>query len=391
MYWFGALKMSPRFRMADPPPNDTPTPIALIYWGRLGAGAALMSQIAEAMARDARFDLYLSPSLNSELPPQFPAERLLPIRTFAGPLGLLARTLGLKHTVGRLVRDLKARKVRAIVTIMPHVWGLALQRAAAKAGIRTLLIVHDADPHPGERRPVLDWLVRREIRASDRIVTFSDHVADRLKMRGDVPEDRIARLYHPIFRFGAQSAARRHAPFQLLFFGRILPYKGVGMLLQAFARLRAEGADIALTVVGRGEIGAPDALTSQPGLTIRTGWVAPDAIGGILAEADAIALPYLEASQSGVVAAAFGAGLPVVATPVGGLAEQVADGDTGVLARSVEASDFAAAVRRLVETPGLYETCRAGAAAQAGRQSPERFAAVLGDAILRTLETLPRT
>jgi glycosyltransferase involved in cell wall biosynthesis len=377
--------------MADTPPNHSKMPIALVYWGRLGAGAALMNQIAGAMARDARFDLYLSPSLHSELPPEFPAARLLPIPTFAGPVGLLVRTLVLPLTVRRLVRGLKARGVRAIVTIMPHVWGLALQRAANRAGIRTVLIVHDADPHPGERRPVFDRLAGQEIRGSDRIVTFSNHVADRLAGRGDVPEHRIARLYHPIFRFGAQPAAEPHKPFRLLFFGRILPYKGVGMLLEAFARLRTEGADVALTVIGRGKIEAPASLMSQPGLTIRRGWVAPRAIGGILAEADAIALPYLEASQSGVVAAAFGAGLPVVATPVGGLAEQVADGISGVVARNVEADGFAEAVRRLIETPGLYQSCRAGAAAQAEIYSPEHFAAALGDAVLETIETSPRT
>ena len=376
--------------MADTPPNHSKTPIALVYWGRLGAGAALMSQIAEAMARDARFDLCLSGSLHSELPPDFPAARLLPIPTFAGPLGFLARTLILPLTVRRLVRDLKGRDVRAIVTIMPHVWGLALQRAARRAGIRTLLIVHDADPHPGEQRPLLDRLAREELRGSDRIVTFSDHVADRLAERGDVPEDRIARLYHPIFRFGAQAAAEPHEPFRLLFFGRILPYKGVGMLLEAFAKLKAESIDVALTVVGRGKIDAPAAFMAQPGLTIRTGWVAPNAIGGILAEADAVALPYLEASQSGVVAAAFGAGLPVVATPVGGLKEQVEDGITGVLARGAAPEDFAEAIRLLVETPGLYETCRAGVSAQAERQSPEHFVAMLGDAVLETIGRAPR-
>jgi glycosyltransferase involved in cell wall biosynthesis len=371
--------------MADTPPNNRRLPIALVYWGRLGAGAALMSQIAEAMERDPRFDLYLSPSLNSELPPQLPAERMLPIRTFSGPLNLAVRTIILPLTVRRLVRDLRARRVGAIVTVMPHVWGLALQRAARKAGIRTLLIVHDADPHPGERRPLFDQLVQSEIRGSDRIVTFSGHVADRLKARGDVPEQHIARLYHPIFRFGARPATERHSPFRLLFFGRILPYKGVAMLLEAFARLRAEGVDVALTVVGRGTIDAPAGLLNQPGLTIRTGWVAPDAIGGILAVADAIALPYLEASQSGVVAAAYGAGLPVIATPVGGLAEQVEDGATGVLANGIAGADFAGAARRLIETPGLYETCRAGAAARSELQSPEHFAAALGDAILETV------
>jgi glycosyltransferase involved in cell wall biosynthesis len=384
MYLFERPNMSARFRMADTPPNNSRLPIALVYWGRLGAGAALMSQIGEAMRHDERFELFLSPSLQSELPPQFPADRLLPVRTFSSPLSLLARSIVLPMVVNRLVHDLSARNVRAIVTIMPHVWGLALQRAAHCAGIRTLLIVHDADPHPGERRPLFDWLVRREIRAADRIVTFSGHVADRLIARGDAPESRIARLFHPIFRFGAKPTERT-APFRLLFFGRILPYKGVAMLLDAFARLRTAGAAVSLSVVGRGEIDAAPALTTQPGLTIRNGWVAPNAIGGILAGADAIALPYLEASQSGVVAAAYGAGLPVVATPVGGLAEQVVDGTTGVLARSTSAADFADAIRRLIETPGLYENCRSGVAAHAEKQSPERFAMALGDAVLATV------
>jgi glycosyltransferase involved in cell wall biosynthesis len=376
--------------MAETPTDTEKISVALIYWGRLGAGAALMSQIGEAMRHDARFELFLSPSRQSELPPQFPTERLLPIRTFLSPLSLLARSVVLPVTVNRLVRDLSARKVRAIVTIMPHAWGLALQRAARRAGIRTLLIVHDADPHPGERRPLFDWLVRREIRASDRIVTFSSHVADRLVARGDVPENRIARLFHPIFRFGARPTGRT-APFRLLFFGRILPYKGVAMLLDAFARLRTAGVAVSLNVTGRGAIDAAPELTAQPGLTIQNGWVAPDAIGGILAGADAVALPYLEASQSGVVAAAYGAGLPIVATPVGGLAEQVVDGVTGVLARSTSAADFVDAIRRLIETPGLYEACRSGVATYAKTQSPERFAAVLGDAVLATAADPPRT
>jgi glycosyltransferase involved in cell wall biosynthesis len=376
--------------MADTLPAERKIPIALVYWGRLGAGAALMSQIAEAMRDDPRFDLYLSPSLNSELPPQFPAERMLPIRTFAGAVGLIVRTLFLPFSVRRLTGGLKARNVRAVVTVMPHVWGLALQRAARRAGIRTVLIVHDADPHPGERRPLLDWLVRREIRRSDRIVTFSNHVADRLAARKLAPEVRIARLFHPVFRFGAKPPVERRAPLRLLFFGRILPYKGVGMLLAAYARLQAGGAAVTLTIVGRGEIDGAAGLDAQPGLTIRRGWVAPDAVGGILADADAVVLPYLEASQSGVIAAAYGAGLPVVATPVGGLVEQVADGETGVLAHGTSPSDFAAAIQRLIETPGLYETCRAGAAAQAQAQSPERFAAALGSVILETTALAPR-
>ncbi len=367
-------------------PASDRTAIALVYWGRLGAGAALMRQIGEAMATDERFDIYASPSRQSELMPALPADRVLEIETFSGPFSFLVRTIGLSVIIDQFVAELRARQVRAIATIMPHVWGRTLQRAAARAGIRTILMVHDAEPHPGERRPVFDGLVRREIRSSDRVVTLSDHVAARLLALGDATEERLVRLYHPIFRFGGgANSAVLGSPVRLLFFGRILPYKGVPLLLDAFARLHTAGAECVLRVVGRGRIDAPASLLNQPGLTIQQGWVAPDAIGSILARADAVVLPYLEASQSGVIAAAYGAGLPVVGTPVGGIVEQIADGETGVLAADVTADALAAAIRRLIETPGLLTACRAGVARYAEAHTPERFARALGDAVLTAI------
>jgi glycosyltransferase involved in cell wall biosynthesis len=367
--------------------NPAKTPIALVYWGRLGAGAALMQQISAAFAADERFETWASPSLQSEVPVDAPGVRLISIQTFTGPLSLAIRTLLLPFTIRRLVRRLSSGGVRAIVTIMPHVWGWALQRAAARASIKTLMMVHDAEPHPGETRPIFDWLVCREIRSSTRIVTLSGHVADRLLERGDVTEEKLARLYHPIFKFAHALAKSSHPakPFRLLFFGRILPYKGVPMLLEAFTKLRASGVDCTLRIVGRGEIAAPPNLLNQPGLSIETGWVAPDAIGGILAEADSVALPYLEASQSGVIAAAYGVGLPVVATPVGGLREQIVDGETGTLATDTTADAMAEAVRRLIETPDLYDACRHGVAVYADAHSQQSFARELGDIILEAM------
>jgi glycosyltransferase involved in cell wall biosynthesis len=371
--------------MMPPPYQNRPDKIgvAIVYWGRQGAGAILMAEIAQAMSADERFTVFASPSRQSELPNPLDADRLFPIDTFSGIGSLALRTIVLPVVVSRLVQRLAAARVQAIVTIMPHVWGLALQRAAKRAGIHTLLIVHDADPHPGERRPVFDWLVRREIRGSDRIVTFSNHVADRLVARGDIAPEHLTRLYHPTFEFGSPKRQdwTGRSPFRLLFFGRILPYKGVPLLLDAFAHLRAAGVDCTLRVVGRGKIDATQSLIRQPGLSIEQGWVKPEAIADILAAADAIVLPYIESSQSGVIAAAYGAGLPVVVTPVGGLVEQVVDGTTGTIAGAVTAADLAAAIRRLIDTPGLYETCRAGAVAQADAQSPRHFARALGDAI----------
>ncbi len=84
-------------------------------------------------------------------------------------------------------------------------------------------------------------------------------------------------------------------------------------------------------------------------MTLRAQWLAEPDMARLVAGADAVVLPYREASQSGVAPMAHGMGVPVVATPVGGLAEQVRDGIDGVLARDMTASALAEAMAALCD------------------------------------------
>ena len=83
-------------------------------------------------------------------------------------------------------------------------------------------------------------------------------------------------------------------------------------------------------------------------------WLDDKEIAPLLARYDAMALPYIEASQSGVAAVAFGSCMPVIAMPSGGLAEQVIEGRTGVIAGEVTARAFADAIRRVAVNPSMY-------------------------------------
>jgi glycosyltransferase involved in cell wall biosynthesis len=72
----------------------------------------------------------------------------------------------------------------------------------------------------------------------------------------------------------------------------------------------------------------------------------------------ALVLSHVEASQSGVAAAALGHGLPIVATPVGGLREQVGAGGLGVVAQRCDAPALADAIRLLFSDEGMFEDVR---------------------------------
>ena len=92
------------------------------------------------------------------------------------------------------------------------------------------------------------------------------------------------------------------------------------------------------------------ALRRLDGVVVENRWVAEDAVGALLAWADALVLSHTEASQSGVAAAAISARRWVVATRVGGFAEQLAGEKLARLCEPTPES-LAAALRGLLENP----------------------------------------
>ena len=103
----------------------------------------------------------------------------------------------------------------------------------------------------------------------------------------------------------------------------------------------------------------------------------------MLSRYDLVVAAHTEASQSGVIAAAFGAGLPVVTTPVGGLVEQVTHGVTGMIAASASARAIADAVRTIAQDMSLLGRLRHGVHATHPERSTARFFDELCDIALR--------
>ena len=126
--------------------------------------------------------------------------------------------------------------------------------------------------------------------------------------------------------------------FNVLYFGVIRPYKGVGDLVAAFEALTPTEAErLHLTIVGETWEGCDDevqaALTSvrREQITVVNRYVSDDELTAFLAGADAVALPYRRSSTSGPLHIAMRAGLPVLATDVGGTAEAVGHYDGAML------------------------------------------------------------
>jgi glycosyltransferase involved in cell wall biosynthesis len=347
--------------------------ILLWYWGRRGAGGQMTLALAEALARRPGVAVALSLSAQADLLAEtralgLPTEA---VDTYRGAAGL---ALGLPRVPGlarRLTAQARAFGADAVVSVMTHLWTPLVAPALRRAGLAFVPVVHDARPHPGDPGRLLwDLRLDRELDAAAGAVALSGAVEEALRARRPgLPLIRLPLGAHlPAALLAAAGAARRAkacpaGEVQFLTFGRLRAYKGLDLLRDAFRLLRARRPEARLRVVGEGDAEAlAPGLAALPGATVEARWVAEAEIPRLLAAADALVLPYREASQSGVVSLAFALGVPAVATPVGGLGEQVEDGVTGAVAAAAEPEALAAAMARLcdpAERARLAEGARA--------------------------------
>jgi glycosyltransferase involved in cell wall biosynthesis len=141
----------------------------------------------------------------------------------------------------------------------------------------------------------------------------------------------------------------------LLFFGRIGPYKGLELLIEAFQSVAPEDKAYRLVIAGAPKHGhekywedikrAIESHTSRSQVIQKIEFV-PDADTEIYFKAaDALVLPYSQIFQSGVLFLAYNFGLPVIATRVGSFEDDIIEGQTGFLCQPGDPADLAASIR----------------------------------------------
>ncbi len=194
----------------------------------------------------------------------------------------------------------------------------------------------------------------------DAVVALSEYGAGILREKAGVDPDRVHVIPHGAFDYLTSLPEEAPLPAELaavegpvvLFFGLVRPYKGVDVLLDAFAGI--EGAE--LWVVGRPlgmEVEPLRELAERVRGRVRfvSRFVADKELPAFFRRADVVALPYRDAEQSGVLFTALAFGKPVVLSDVGGFGEVAATG----AARLVPAGDamaLRAAIAELLTDDG---------------------------------------
>jgi len=225
-----------------------------------------------------------------------------------------------------------------------------------KRGTRVVLVCDNLIPH--ERRPLDREFTRWMLSNSDGYLVMSESVERDLDtLKPGAPRRRVNHPFYAQFdrdRWTRESA-RAHlgvAPDAelVLFFGYIRAYKGLDLLLDAWPRVRAQRPKATLVVAGEFyEDSAPyrakiATLDSDHSVRLLDRYIPDDEVEALFKAADVTVLPYRSATQSGVTHVAYALGVPVITTDVGGLAETVRPGQTGLVVPPGDSDELADAI-----------------------------------------------
>ncbi|MBW4467862.1 MAG: glycosyltransferase family 4 protein [Pegethrix bostrychoides GSE-TBD4-15B] len=201
------------------------------------------------------------------------------------------------------------------------------------------------------------WLLRRLFQRCCRFITLSKSWQNFYRDELDLAKRRVVILPNPIELPERIPDRQGHPGLTLLFMGKIGSRKGAFDLIQAFARLPDPAAQ--LWLAGDGELERAKALVTQLNLTDRVqilGWINAEQRRQMLAAADIFVLPSHNEALPMAMLEAMAWGLPVVSCPVGGIAEFVCSGQSGLLVPPGDIDQLSQALRRLMDDAALRQS-----------------------------------
>lgn len=212
--------------------------------------------------------------------------------------------------------------------------------------------VHDIRPHPGDRlsQKTPQWIENFARRQAGELIVHTQYTRDLLLREWPSAAAKTSVIPHIQIGGSASSSNAREGENLILFFGRIWEYKGLEYLIRAEPLITARVPNARFLIAGEGEDFARyrRMMVHPDRFIVHNEFISEDRAAGYFRRASVVVLPYIEASQSGVIPMAYSAGKPVVATTVGGLPETVDNGRTGYLVPPRDSLRLADAVTKLL-------------------------------------------
>ncbi len=140
------------------------------------------------------------------------------------------------------------------------------------------------------------------------------------------------------------------------FWGRILPYKGIFILLRAFEILKKNELNIELYILGNGIVDKKEKeLIEKYEVKFINKWLDYNEVLEYMGDIDLIVLPYIKATQSAIISFCLAINMPMIVSDAGGLKEFIENGKTGFVFKTGDYKDLADKIKIIYENKNLLK------------------------------------
>lgn len=283
-------------------------------------------------------------------------------------LGLMRRGTGRSEAVRALAELMRRERIDLLHTHLYHANFIG-RLAARRAGLPCVVSIHNTYTRPKWHRRLINWWLAR--RHTGAIIAGSGEIRRDILRYDHVRPELVEVIPNAVDLSRSESALTRQAARERLGLragayvlgtvGRLEEQKGHRFLLDALDRLRGQGLDAVLLLVGGGrEEAALREQAGRLGLADHVQFLGMrDDLGDLFRAMDLFVMPSLWEGLSLAMLSAMAAGLPVVATEVGGVPEVLGDDERGFVLPAGDAAALAQRISWCHVHPG--EAARVGA------------------------------
>jgi len=222
--------------------------------------------------------------------------------------------------------------------------------------LRLSATIHGSDEFMEPRA----FYLAEKIRAFHLLCTISEYGRSQLMRFSDPTEwtkFHVARLGVDPALYTPRPFRENPSPFEILFVGRLVPVKGLFILVAVLRRLVRQGRSVRLRIAGDGPDRAGlERCVAESGLNqlvIFEGWQNPDSVRALYRQADLFVLPSFAEGIPVVLMEAMAMEIPCVTTRITGIPELIRDQVDGLLVTPSSDEELAAAIARLMDDSKL--------------------------------------